>query len=401
MGKGTEIEIKNLGEKTGIKLISDDQGKVVIATEANVPLQPTKPDGKLDETAIHDNEAGEISAIAAKASPVSTDVLLGEDSENDFAKVKIAVGDLGGGGGGATTFDGLSDTPVNKTGADGFLVKVDGVNLAFIDPSSLPVASHTHVESDITDLGAYLDEAAANALYSALGHTHVEADITDLGAYLDQAAADLLYSALGHTHTESEITDLDHTDTDALHLSGTAEISALTEKTTPIAGDFLLLQDGEAGDALKKLDIDNLPGGGSGDTRFDIPHNSQGDDERLRVVLGQVTINYVSGGDMPSICVGDILRAFEHGTSRTGQEPGEEFTKHVPPQVALGKQDPENPGQYIWTAWNDNVWAETISSDPDLEGPTMIFWVAASDGWDIVSAIASVTFIAEDGNLPS
>lgn len=56
---------------------------------------------------------------------------------------------------------------------------------------------HTHTESEVTDLGSYLDQAAADALYAALSHTHVEADITDLGSYLDQAAADLLYEPLG------------------------------------------------------------------------------------------------------------------------------------------------------------------------------------------------------------
>ena len=35
------------------------------------------------------------------------------------------------------------------------------------------VATHTHVEADITDLGTY----------AVVGHTHVEADITDLQAY--------------------------------------------------------------------------------------------------------------------------------------------------------------------------------------------------------------------------
>ena len=166
MAKGTEIEIKNLGEKSGIKLIADDQGRVVIATEENIPLQPSNPAGKLDEYAIHDNEAGEISSIAAKASPISTDVVLGEDSENDFAKVKIAVGDLGGGGGGATTFDGLSDTPVNKTGADGFLVKVNDVNLDFLDPATFALSGHDHS-------GVYSPVAHDHAgVYSPVAHDH-------------------------------------------------------------------------------------------------------------------------------------------------------------------------------------------------------------------------------------
>jgi len=157
MAKGTEIEIKNLGEKSGIKLIADDQGRVVIATEESIPLQPSNPGGKLDEYAIHDNESAEISVLTAKSSPISTDVVLGEDSEDGFSKVKFAVGDLSGGGGGATTFDGLTDTPVNKTGSDGFLVKVNGVNLDFLDPATFALSGHDH-----------------SGVYSPVAHTHTD-----------------------------------------------------------------------------------------------------------------------------------------------------------------------------------------------------------------------------------
>ena len=50
--------------------------------------------------------------------------------------------------------------------------------------------THTHTESDITDLGDY----------SVVGHKHTESDITDLKEY----------SEVGHTHTKSEITDFSH-----------------------------------------------------------------------------------------------------------------------------------------------------------------------------------------------
>lgn len=46
-------------------------------------------------------------------------------------------------------------------------------------------------------------------------------------------------------------------------------LTALDAKTTPIAGDLLLLQDSEDAGALKKLDIDNLPSGGPGGGLFD------------------------------------------------------------------------------------------------------------------------------------
>ena len=49
-------------------------------------------------------------------------------------------------------------------------------------------SSHTHVEADITDLGSYASSS----------HTHTESDITDLGNY----------SSVGHTHSKLDITDV-------------------------------------------------------------------------------------------------------------------------------------------------------------------------------------------------
>lgn len=153
MGKGTEIELKNLGSKTGIKLIADDDGKVVIATEANVPLQPVKPDGKLDETAVHDDQAGEFSPLTEKGSPAPTDLVMIEDSEDGLTKKKVQVGNIGGGG--SSSFLGLTDTPNAYDGAQAKLVAVKDIvtpdGLEFIDPATLPVASHDHSVADLTD----------------------------------------------------------------------------------------------------------------------------------------------------------------------------------------------------------------------------------------------------------
>ncbi len=54
-------------------------------------------------------------------------------------------------------------------------------------------------------------------------------------------------------------------DTTAIHKATSAEISAITEKGTPIAADLLLIEDSAASNAKKRVQIGNLPGGG-GDT---------------------------------------------------------------------------------------------------------------------------------------
>lgn len=50
--------------------------------------------GGMDSTAIHVDEDGEIDGIDAKATPVTGDVLVIEDSEDSNAKKKITIGDL-------------------------------------------------------------------------------------------------------------------------------------------------------------------------------------------------------------------------------------------------------------------------------------------------------------------
>jgi len=51
-----------------------------------------------DTTAIHDNVAGEINAVALKATPIAADVILIEDSADSFNKKKATLTDLLGGG---------------------------------------------------------------------------------------------------------------------------------------------------------------------------------------------------------------------------------------------------------------------------------------------------------------
>lgn len=66
--------------------------------------------------------------------------------------------------------------------------------------------------------------------------------------------------------TESQITDLTHTDADAIHDNVASEISAVTAKATPVAGDFLLIEDSAAANAKKSATIGTLPFIADGET---------------------------------------------------------------------------------------------------------------------------------------
>ena len=80
----------------------------------------------VDPNAIHDNVAGEIGAVALKATPVSGDLLLIEDSAAAGVKKRITVGSLPTGGGGEAN----TASNVNVGGVGVFKQKA-GVDLEF------------------------------------------------------------------------------------------------------------------------------------------------------------------------------------------------------------------------------------------------------------------------------
>lgn len=54
------------------------------------------------------------------------------------------------------------------------------------------------------------------------------------------------------------------TDSNAIHKTTSAEISGLTEKTTPVSADVFVIEDSAASYAKKKLQVGNLPTGSGG-----------------------------------------------------------------------------------------------------------------------------------------
>jgi hypothetical protein len=72
-------------------------------------------DPRTDDDALHVNVADEIHGIAAKLVPVGADEIVIEDSEDLWSKKRVALDDLPGGGG-ASAFTDLTDTPADYTG---------------------------------------------------------------------------------------------------------------------------------------------------------------------------------------------------------------------------------------------------------------------------------------------
>jgi len=60
------------------------------------------------------------------------------------------------------------------------------------------------------------------------------------------------------------------TDGSAIHDNVSGEIAALTEKTTPVSADLLIIEDSEDSNAKKMVQVGNLPGGTGGTDLSDI-----------------------------------------------------------------------------------------------------------------------------------
>jgi len=80
------------------------------------------------------------------------------------------------------------------------------------------------------------------------------------------------------------------TDTNAVHVNASSEISGVAEKTIPIAADLLIIEDSAATNAKKKLQLGNL---GFSSSNAAIQFNAQTISANLTIPTGQ---NAVSAG---------------------------------------------------------------------------------------------------------
>lgn len=84
--------------------------------------------------------------------------------------------------------------------------------------------------------------------HTIASHSDTTATGAELETLTDGSDADAL-----HTHSADGI------DTSAIHDNTASEISAITEKTTPVDADLLLIEDSAATNAKKRVQVGNLP----------------------------------------------------------------------------------------------------------------------------------------------
>lgn len=94
-------------------------------------------------------------------------------------------------------------------------------------------------------------------------------------------------------------------DTTAIHDNVASEISAITEKVTPVFADLLLIEDSAASNAKKRVQIGNLPGGSGALTHTYLGYNTIGGSvvaaTQYRTYLKKITL--ASDGFLGSIGV--------------------------------------------------------------------------------------------------
>jgi hypothetical protein len=257
-------EISAITEKTS--LVGADLVIIEDSEAANVKkkVQVTNLPGGTDADAIHDNVAAEISAITEKTTPVSADLVIIEDSAAANVKKKVQVGNLPTGSDSDAIHDNVSGeivAIVEKTtlvGADEFLVEDSAASNI---KKSAKISAIRITESQVTDL----DHTDADAI-----HDNVAAEISAVTEKVSPVSADLLLiedSAAANVKKKVQIGNLPTgLDADAIHDNVASEISAITEKLSPAGTDIVIIEDVGAGNAKKKVQLGNLPGGVAGAT---------------------------------------------------------------------------------------------------------------------------------------
>lgn len=160
---------------------SDDTLASAKAIKAAIDSIPTGGAGS-DTTAIHEDEAGEIAAITEKATPVSGDFILIEDSEDSNNKKRIQVGSISGSG--QTSFTDAEfevvDSVVGESklvfdldatvGGGSVEIENIGDNSTYLSGTSDPVNDFKSGQS-FTTIGAFTAGSISIKPFNSLGTT--------------------------------------------------------------------------------------------------------------------------------------------------------------------------------------------------------------------------------------
>lgn len=162
----------------------------------------------------------------------------------------------------------LADVTITSI-ASGELLKWNGsawINNTLAE-AGISATGHTHTESDITDLQSYLTDITSEALSTLSDVTITAIASGELlkwngSAWINNTLAEAGISATGHTHTESEITDLGAYITDVVS-DTSPQLGGMLDVNGNSLGDgtLELLKFTETGSAVNEFTIANAATG--------------------------------------------------------------------------------------------------------------------------------------------
>lgn len=197
-----------------------------------------------DEFAIHVDESGEIAALTEKTTPADNDVLVIEDSAATYEKKKVLFSKV------RNDPDAIHDNVAGEINAVTTKTTPTTSDVLLIEDAAASYAKKKMLLSAIDDPEAI--------------HDNVAGEISAITLKATPAANDLLLiedSAASNAKKRITVTSmlgLGATDAAAIHDNVAAEISAITEKTTLVAADLILIEDSAASNAKKKAKAINI-----------------------------------------------------------------------------------------------------------------------------------------------
>ena len=263
--------------------------------------QPAIPADGIDTSAVHDNVAGEIAAVAAKAIPSTSDLLLIEDAASANAKKSVTIGNLPAatpashaashqnGGGDEISVTGLSglladDQDPTAHASDHENGGVDEMSVAGLNglladnQNPVPTAGadttaiHDNVSGEISviaakaipstsDLLVIEDAAAGNAKKSiTIGNLPAAAPASHATSHQNGGGDEISVAGLsGQLADNQPAIPAAGIDTTAIHDNVDGEIVAVALKAVPVTGDLLLIENAGAPNAKQRITIGSLP----------------------------------------------------------------------------------------------------------------------------------------------
>ena len=191
--------------------------------------------------------------ITVLAGVIDHDILANYVADQHVAHAGVSV-TAGAGLTGGGAIDTTKTIDVIGLANGGILVNANDLHL---DINSLAVSAVAAGDFfAFEDIGGGLDKKITFAnLESTLSHD-------SLADFLTAEHVDWAGGGAGTIHTDNYIEGGAGTDTTAIHDNVSAEISAITEKVSPVGADKILIEDSATSHSKKYIQITNLPAGG-------------------------------------------------------------------------------------------------------------------------------------------